>query len=89
MGRMRARKKPHPVKDAAGVWEEVGLVSIESAVRADSPRVNRWGWGGADSALDYQRFVYGSLGRLERVGGYGAEVAFGTVNVKGLHRVRH
>lgn len=40
-GRISARKRPHPVKDAAGVWGEgVGSVSVESTVRADSPRVN-------------------------------------------------
>lgn len=61
---------------------------VESAVGTDSPSVNRWGWGGAYSALDDQRFVDGLLGRLERGCGDGAEVSLGTVNVEGLHRVR-
>ena len=62
-------------------------MSVESAVRADSPRVNRWGWGGADSALNNQCLVDGLLSQLERVGSDGAEISLGTINVKGAHRV--
>ena len=60
-------------------------MSVESTVRADPPRVNRWGWGGADGALDYQRFVDGLLSRLERGGRYGSKISLGTVNVESLH----
>jgi hypothetical protein len=63
-------------------------VSVQAPIRANAPSVNGGRWSGAYRALDYQRFVYGSLSRLERGGGDGAEVSLGTVNVKGLHGVR-
>lgn len=60
-------------------------MSVQTTIRTDPPRVNGLGWGGADGALDYQRFVYGLLSRFERCCGDGAEVSLGTVDVKGLH----
>ena len=49
-GREKSRKKPNPARDSAWVGEGLGSVSIESAVGSDAPRVDGWGWGGADSA---------------------------------------
>ena len=61
---------------------------VESAVRANAPYVNGGRWNGPYRALDYQRFVDSLLSRLERVAIDCSEVAFGTINVKGAHRVR-
>jgi hypothetical protein len=91
-GRIRARKKPHLVRDAAWVgglgW---CLVSVESAICPNSVLKGwGWGWGVADCAGHYQRRVDSALRGLERGGGNGSEVRTGTVtagriNVKGAH----
>lgn len=60
-GREKAQKKPNPARDSAWSGEVVGLVSVQAAVRADAPSVNGGRWGGADSALDYQRLIDGLL----------------------------
>ena len=44
-GGEKAQKKPNPLGLGLEWGGEGCLVSIEAAVGADSPRVNRWGWG--------------------------------------------
>lgn len=63
-------------------------MSVESAVGADPPRVSGGRWNGPYLARHNQCLVDGSLGRLERGGGDGAEVSLGTVHVEGAHRVQ-
>lgn len=65
-----------------------GSVPVESAIRANPPCVDGWGWAGSNFARHNQRFVHCSLGRLERGGGYGAKISASgrvDVNVEGLH----
>lgn len=60
-------------------------MSVESTVGADAPRVSGGRWNGPYLARHNQCTVDCSLGRLERGGGYGAEVSLGTVHVEGAH----